>query len=186
MFYGLRVDDNNRVKLTLDELAEVLAKQFNRGQVKFGYDAIQMAQFKQKAGQGLIDWAERSKRNTIPNMLRKISVPVVMGATNLYNNAFFEKFGKVFGIGMEVNFTGVSIYFNVSNVYDFIYQTEMSESDPVTKKNQIIEVMRFSTTLMALTIDGIQVGKGLQAASESATIAKYLHPGLASKESSCR
>ena len=179
--YGLRVDDNNRVKLTLDELAEVLAKQFGKSQVKFGYDAIDMAQFKQKTGQGLIDWAERSKRVTIPYMLNKISVPVVMGATNIYNHAFFEKAGNVIGIGMEVNFTGVSIYFNISNMYDFIYQTEMSETDPITKKNQIIEVIRFSNTLLALTIDGIQVGKGLKVASESAVIAKYLHPNLASK-----
>ncbi len=179
--YGLRVDDNNRVTLTLDELAEVLAKQFGKSQVKFGYDAIDMAQFKQKTGQGLIDWAERSKRVTIPYMLSKISVPVVMGATNIYNHAFFEKAGNVIGIGMEVNFTGVSIYFNVSNMYDFIYQTEMAETDPLTKKNQLIEVMRFSSTLLALTVDGLQVGKGLKAASESSVIAKYLHPNLASK-----
>jgi hypothetical protein len=185
--YGLKVDSSNTVKLTLDELAEVLAKSIN-SQVSKGikitpFDSLDWAKAKQSAGQGLINWAEKTNNLTVPKLLKSISVPVKMGATDLYNHAFFEKSGQALGIFFDINFTGLSIFCNVEVIYSAIYETEMAATDPVTKKQQLLEVSRFTGTLLALTLDGIQVAKGVSAVSNkgSMQLAEHLAPQLASK-----
>ena len=186
--YGLKYDADKVVKLTMDELGELLAKTIDghaSPSLKLTqFDALDWARSKQKIGQGFINWAEKTSNLTVPKLLKTISVPVIKGSDKLYNLLYLERAKVGLGVATTTSFSGISIFFNVSFVKRALYETEMAATDPVTKEHALLELARFSATLMALTLDSIQVTKGVQAAlavKNGAPVASLLAPALASK-----
>lgn len=186
--YGLKYDADKVVKLTMDELGELLAKTIE-GRTSplekiMNLDAIEMAALKQRVGQGLINWADNTNINIIPRLKASISVPVMKGSTKLYNLLYLDRAKVGLAVATTTSFSGLSMYFNVSFAKSAIYETEMSATDPVTREHANLQLGRIIATVTALTLDSIQVTKGVQAAfavKNGATIASLLAPALADK-----
>jgi hypothetical protein len=185
--FGLEVAEGGRVRLTVDEIAEVLSDIINQhgsASLKSANFIVDKALAKKALGQKAFDWAEKTKNSTIPELDIKLEVPVMKPNADFKFSQQLTSLGSPFAIGVDTSFTGLSIVLNMQTIFGFIYQTESAELDPVIKQNMAIECTRFTSALFALSYDLIQVGGVVSnklSSSSSVITATRLAPSLASK-----
>ena len=189
--FGVYVDDNNRVKLTADELGKLVARMIDASQgstkqAKQAMDAIEeAADLNLKRGKNLFNWIERVKKAELPKLYTLSKVDVNPANYNRYQ--FAHEAGKIQKVALlfDTGFAGLSAYFNVKAIYDLQGQNEYSLANPISQGSHLQNIVSLTSTITALTVDTLVIaysttaftGKVLEKAATPAAL-KALAPAL--------
>jgi len=197
---GAEANLTDSVRLTKDQIGKFLAASIDKkvSLSIFGRNyAINESKLRLGAGKLLFDWKEKKIASYVPEMkkleetrpmFKLASTRFGIGASVTDKSAIHQSgWRATTGILADVNFAGVSLFFNAMVISDLSHQTKFSAADPLNKGNEFKDFLTISTVLTSLTLDtlvlskaGVDLTKWLTTSSGTKLkTAQYLVPGLA-------
>ncbi|AJQ97929.1 toxin VasX [Gynuella sunshinyii] len=158
--FGLTVSTDKKVILTSEELGKVLAKAIAKSiqnQGKQTLSSIKNAEAKQKIGQKLFDWGQRTMKESVPKHWELSKVEVRRASTGRYQFAVAQSTTELIGVLIDSSFAGLSAFFNVKTMHDLSHQGTYSRSNPLKSGSSFHDLTQFTSALASLTTDAITI-----------------------------
>ena len=182
--YGLKISAN-KVTLTHDELAKVIAKVINASTgvgSKTGQTAIEAAQNKMQRGQLLFDWAETTGKKRLPHLLDLSEVEVMRASGERFSFLVPENNIQRIGLLFDTGFAGLSAYFNIMTIVGISSQTGFDKANPLQQGRRAHTAAQLTASISALTVDLVLLGRSGLVAGEYVVnqtgLARALAPAL--------
>lgn len=172
---GVKVNPGNKVVLTHDELAKVLAKALDesiRQPGKTKLTALSQAETKLNFGKKLFDWGEQLKNDAIPKQieLSKVEVPEHPNPSGRFKISTIKNGREAIGMIFDGGFAGVSAFFNIKAINDLSLQNnKYTHADPLNSGSVFHDSLGFTSAISALTVDILAVSRASVALTHAST-----------------
>jgi len=190
--FGVRIDVNQQVTLTSNELARIIAKmidQTNGGsrRANAAHKAtLDKADVKLKHSQRLFDWAERLKNARFSESYTLTVADIDTANYPRYKLNPIETHPGKFALLCDTSIASVSAVLNVMTLFNLSNQSQYQQANPVNQSDSLQRVAAFTSAITALTADTLVLArtatavanKALSLPKVSPTVVKALAPGL--------
>lgn len=172
---GVTVKPGNKVVLTHDELAKVLAKALDesiRQPDTAKLTTLSRAETKLNFGKKLFDWGEQLKNEAIPKQieLSKIEIPEHPNPSGRFKISTIKNGREAIGMVFDGGFAGLSAFFNVKAINDLSLQNnQFTHANPLDSGSVLHDTLGFTSAISALTVDILAISRASVALTHAST-----------------
>ncbi|MCM5511010.1 hypothetical protein [Vibrio sp. SCSIO 43169] len=148
-----------KVRVTHDKLAELIAKHIDSGGKSLG--AANRTQMYMKGAKKLFNWAEVQKRRNIPVYYELSEIKVVREVqySGRFQTAKATTVLDYIGMTGDGVISGFSWYANFGVLYDVLAQSDFSEADPLERSGAIYSTSKLVAAFAAIIADSAAISR---------------------------